>query len=117
MQELKFDPEADAHVLDALPKIVDVGNYVFVFEVNSLSCYINIPSPYYLMPEKLIFICSLFCVCTFSILVFYGRLCYMIKSTRKFMPLEVEQRYQFMSRELSKLTMQKLQYWIVILGA
>ncbi|KAF7153377.1 hypothetical protein RHSIM_Rhsim01G0262400 [Rhododendron simsii] len=31
-QELKFDPEADAHVLDALPKIVDVGNYVFVFE-------------------------------------------------------------------------------------
>lgn len=31
-QELKFDPEADVHFLDVLPKIVDVGKYVFVFE-------------------------------------------------------------------------------------
>ncbi|GMP93281.1 hypothetical protein CsSME_00043183 [Camellia sinensis var. sinensis] len=33
MQELKFDQENDVHFLDAWPKSVDVGNYVFVFEI------------------------------------------------------------------------------------
>uniref|UniRef100_A0A5B7ANW5 Dolichyl-diphosphooligosaccharide--protein glycosyltransferase subunit 2 n=1 Tax=Davidia involucrata TaxID=16924 RepID=A0A5B7ANW5_DAVIN len=32
-QELKFDPENAVHFLDALPKSVDVGNYIFVFEI------------------------------------------------------------------------------------
>ncbi|RVX19389.1 Dolichyl-diphosphooligosaccharide--protein glycosyltransferase subunit 2 [Vitis vinifera] len=32
-QELKFDPENAVHFLDALPENVDVGNYVFVFEI------------------------------------------------------------------------------------
>ncbi|KAI7995750.1 Dolichyl-diphosphooligosaccharide--protein glycosyltransferase subunit 2 [Camellia lanceoleosa] len=32
-QELKFDQENDVHFLDAWPKSVDVGNYVFVFEI------------------------------------------------------------------------------------
>ncbi|KAL6983824.1 hypothetical protein U1Q18_017198 [Sarracenia purpurea var. burkii] len=32
LRELKFDLENGVHFLDALPKIVDVGNYVFVFE-------------------------------------------------------------------------------------
>uniref|UniRef100_A0A5B7AM07 Dolichyl-diphosphooligosaccharide--protein glycosyltransferase subunit 2 n=1 Tax=Davidia involucrata TaxID=16924 RepID=A0A5B7AM07_DAVIN len=32
-QELKFDPENGVHFLDALPKSVDVGSYVFVFEI------------------------------------------------------------------------------------
>ncbi|KAA8543380.1 hypothetical protein F0562_021125 [Nyssa sinensis] len=32
-QELKFDPENAVHFLDALPKSVDVGSYVFVFEI------------------------------------------------------------------------------------
>ncbi|KAJ9176456.1 hypothetical protein P3X46_011765 [Hevea brasiliensis] len=31
-QELKFDPESEEYLLDALPKSVDVGNYIFVFE-------------------------------------------------------------------------------------
>ncbi|GMP68128.1 hypothetical protein CsSME_00027848 [Camellia sinensis var. sinensis] len=33
MQELKFDQENDVHYLDAWPKSVNVGNFVFVFEV------------------------------------------------------------------------------------
>ncbi|KAK3028143.1 hypothetical protein RJ639_039004 [Escallonia herrerae] len=32
-QELKFDAENGIHVLDGLPKSVDVGNYVFVVEI------------------------------------------------------------------------------------
>ncbi|GAV80154.1 Ribophorin_II domain-containing protein [Cephalotus follicularis] len=32
-QELKFDPENAVYILDVLPKGVDVGKYVFVFEV------------------------------------------------------------------------------------
>lgn len=32
-QELKFDSENDAHLLDAVLKSVDVGKYHFVFEV------------------------------------------------------------------------------------
>jgi len=32
-QELWYDQESALHVLDALPKNVDVGTYVFVFEV------------------------------------------------------------------------------------
>ncbi|GMP24305.1 hypothetical protein CsSME_00001616 [Camellia sinensis var. sinensis] len=31
MQELKFDQENDVHFLDAWPKSVNVGNFVFVF--------------------------------------------------------------------------------------
>ncbi|GMP30475.1 hypothetical protein CsSME_00005130 [Camellia sinensis var. sinensis] len=31
-QELKFDQENDVHFLDAWPKSVNVGNFVFVFE-------------------------------------------------------------------------------------
>lgn len=34
MQELKVNPGSAVHVLDALPKNVDVGNYIFVFEVS-----------------------------------------------------------------------------------
>ncbi|GMP83664.1 hypothetical protein CsSME_00037493 [Camellia sinensis var. sinensis] len=33
MQELKFDQENDVHFLDVWPKSVNVGNFVFVFEV------------------------------------------------------------------------------------
>lgn len=33
MQELKFDPETGLHVLETLPKNVDVGPYTFSFEV------------------------------------------------------------------------------------
>ena len=33
MQELKLDQENDAHFLDVWPKSVNVGNFVFVFEV------------------------------------------------------------------------------------
>ncbi|CAM8960189.1 unnamed protein product [Rhodiola kirilowii] len=32
-QELKFDPESGLHILDSLPKGVDVGSYLFVFEI------------------------------------------------------------------------------------
>ncbi|KAF3436136.1 hypothetical protein FNV43_RR23228 [Rhamnella rubrinervis] len=32
-QDLKFDKESGSHVLDVLPKTLDVGKYVFVFEV------------------------------------------------------------------------------------
>ncbi|KAK9287577.1 hypothetical protein L1049_015998 [Liquidambar formosana] len=32
-QELNFDPESTVHFLDALPKSVDIGNYMFVFEI------------------------------------------------------------------------------------
>uniref|UniRef100_A0A7N0UMP6 Dolichyl-diphosphooligosaccharide--protein glycosyltransferase subunit 2 n=1 Tax=Kalanchoe fedtschenkoi TaxID=63787 RepID=A0A7N0UMP6_KALFE len=32
-QELTFDPESGFHTLDILPKGVDVGSYVFVFEI------------------------------------------------------------------------------------
>lgn len=32
-QELKFDSENDVHILDAVPKSVDVSKYDFVFEV------------------------------------------------------------------------------------
>ncbi|XP_021903831.1 dolichyl-diphosphooligosaccharide--protein glycosyltransferase subunit 2-like [Carica papaya] len=32
-QELKVNPGSAVHVLDALPKNVDVGNYIFVFEI------------------------------------------------------------------------------------
>ncbi|KAG2719212.1 hypothetical protein I3760_03G257300 [Carya illinoinensis] len=32
-QELRFDPENAVHILDVLPKSVDVGNYIFVFEI------------------------------------------------------------------------------------
>lgn len=32
-QELKFDPENKVHYLDALPKSVDIGSYVFVFQI------------------------------------------------------------------------------------
>ncbi|CDP03756.1 unnamed protein product [Coffea canephora] len=32
-QELKFDPETKLHVLDALPENVDVGKYIFTFEI------------------------------------------------------------------------------------
>ncbi|XP_059626037.1 dolichyl-diphosphooligosaccharide--protein glycosyltransferase subunit 2 isoform X2 [Cornus florida] len=32
-QDLGFDPEQAVHFLDALPDSVDVGNYVFVFEI------------------------------------------------------------------------------------
>lgn len=32
-QELKFDPEESVHTLDALPTGVDVGEYVFAFEI------------------------------------------------------------------------------------
>ncbi|XP_050364258.1 dolichyl-diphosphooligosaccharide--protein glycosyltransferase subunit 2 [Argentina anserina] len=32
-QDLKFDQESGYHVLDVLPKSVDVGSYIFVFEV------------------------------------------------------------------------------------
>lgn len=32
-QELEFDPENNIHLLDALPEGVDVGSYVFVFEI------------------------------------------------------------------------------------
>ncbi|CAL5372032.1 unnamed protein product [Camellia sinensis] len=33
-QELKFDQENDVHFLDAWPKSVNVGNFVFVFEAR-----------------------------------------------------------------------------------
>ena len=33
IQDLKFDKESESHILD-LPKTVDVGKYVFVFEVS-----------------------------------------------------------------------------------
>lgn len=36
MQELKFDPERAVHVLETLPKNVDVGKYIFSFEVHLL---------------------------------------------------------------------------------
>ncbi|XP_042505323.1 dolichyl-diphosphooligosaccharide--protein glycosyltransferase subunit 2 [Macadamia integrifolia] len=32
-KELKFDPESSIHSLDVLPKTLDVGKYIFVFEV------------------------------------------------------------------------------------
>ncbi|KAJ4969075.1 hypothetical protein NE237_015776 [Protea cynaroides] len=32
-KELKFDPESSIHSLDILPETVDVGKYIFVFEV------------------------------------------------------------------------------------
>ncbi|KAF8401909.1 hypothetical protein HHK36_012859 [Tetracentron sinense] len=32
-QELKFDPENSVHFLDALPKSIDVGKYIFSFEI------------------------------------------------------------------------------------
>ncbi|KAK9280882.1 hypothetical protein L1049_003773 [Liquidambar formosana] len=32
-QELNFDPENVVHFLDALPKSIDIGNYMFVFEI------------------------------------------------------------------------------------
>ncbi|XP_022874529.1 dolichyl-diphosphooligosaccharide--protein glycosyltransferase subunit 2 [Olea europaea var. sylvestris] len=33
-QELKFDPERAVHVLETLPKNVDVGKYIFSFEIS-----------------------------------------------------------------------------------
>lgn len=33
MQKLKFDPDNEVHVLETLPEIVDVGKYIFSFEV------------------------------------------------------------------------------------
>ncbi|GMQ05519.1 hypothetical protein CsSME_00050512 [Camellia sinensis var. sinensis] len=33
MQELKFNQENDVHFLDAWPKSVNIGNFVFIFEV------------------------------------------------------------------------------------
>uniref|UniRef100_A0A7N0UIG2 Dolichyl-diphosphooligosaccharide--protein glycosyltransferase subunit 2 n=1 Tax=Kalanchoe fedtschenkoi TaxID=63787 RepID=A0A7N0UIG2_KALFE len=33
-QDLTFDPESGFHILDSLPKSVDVGSYVFVFEIS-----------------------------------------------------------------------------------
>ncbi|KAI3460965.1 hypothetical protein Pfo_017628 [Paulownia fortunei] len=33
-QKLKFDPDNEVHVLETLPAIVDVGNYIFSFEIT-----------------------------------------------------------------------------------
>lgn len=33
-QELKFDTQSAVHVLDVLPKSIDVGKYIFVFEIE-----------------------------------------------------------------------------------
>ncbi|CAH9073764.1 unnamed protein product [Cuscuta europaea] len=32
-QELKFDPKNAVHFLDALPENIDVGNYIFIFDI------------------------------------------------------------------------------------
>lgn len=59
--------------------------------------------------------------CPFSNFVHFpmlvGRLFFMIQSIRKLMLLEAEQKCKYMSLELSRLTVQKLQYLTVIQGA
>lgn len=56
--------------------------------------------------------------CPFSNFVHFpmlvGRLFFMIQSIRKLMLLEAEQKCKYMSLELSRLTVQKLQYLTVI---
>lgn len=106
IQDLKFDHKNGVHYLDALRKDIDVGSYIFSFEV----CHL-------LLIIKICFLCrSSFDQFMFLSSWWSCRLFFMIQSTKWSMPLEEEQKYPYTLQELLKLIMQIFLYLTVILG-